>query len=829
MPRMLTNNSLCLFMIIILHSSLFAKSSEKDSVYAKLVSKYNNSSNITNVNAKVLNYIEIVKIMEDYGIKAVHDNSVDDIMIIVKMNLVDSIFTDSICNVLDDIGLEYRNNGYYSRSLKFHNWALDISKNVHNPDMISIIYNNIGVVYRRLDDYQTALSYHLMALSIAEEYGNIESQAVAINSIGNIQMLIGNLDESLNYFKKSLAIEQKHNNLLGIAINLNNIGNIYNEKSNLTQALEYYNLSLDVNNEIKSAKGIAISYNDIGSVYSELGDYKKALIYYHDAFIINLNSKDKHGLAYSYYRLGELYTKMHMYDSALVYLKPGLKLSLQIGTKAFTKDIYYSLYEINRERKKYELAFDYLKLSDQYHDSIININVQKNIVRMEVKFETERKENHIAMLERNAEIADIDIKKQKTINLLMLIAFVMVLGMVVFLLHYLINKNKTNKLLLERNEIIEKAKIELDSYAQKLLKAKQDADKNNEAKSEFLANISHEIRTPLNSVIGFADLLSKSLKNTQHLNYLHSIQSSGRILLMLINDVLDLSKIEAGKYEVNYSEIIPKDVFQDISRVFLHKLLENNIKLIINIDKTLPQKIVFNDLRLRQILFNIVGNAIKFTENGEVAVSVVTEENAGGDTITMKIDVVDTGVGISANELENIFDPFTQSGDYKKMLGTGLGLSITKSIVELMNGRIDVTSQEGKGSRFSIVFNEVHVVEKSLCDENVVYNSTLQIDALEKNLKDSGKFGLNTIVISFSEKARSDLDAIYSNYFEQAYKTKMSLHIAIFISNLKKFGRDNDIPEFVKYCSELNSKLTLFDIDGIEMMLEKFNEYYKTL
>ena len=691
------------------------------SVLDSLYSSYNSSDNDS---TSISLLVKLVEIMELNSINEFNNITIDNYLQLANTIAVDSILINQLAFDIDRTGVRFRNNGEYISALKFHNWAHDIANRINNKNQHSIIYNNIGVVYRRLDDYQTALSNHIIALQLAEETHNIKSQAIAINSIGNIQMMIGNLDESLDYFKQSLILEQKINNLLGIAINLNNIGNVYATKKDYPKALEYFKLSLDVNMEIHSQKGIAICYNDIGNIYETLEQYNRALSYYLDAFVINKSLNDLYSEAYSYLQVGELYTTLSQYDKALEYLLPGLNISKNIGAKAFTMEFYTALYIINRTQKNYEKAFDYLELSYQYQDSINNINVRKDIARMQLKFESERKENHITLLEQNAEIAELDINRQKSISLLILSAFILALGFVILLSYYLFSKNKTNKLLLERNRIIEKTKAELDNYSKQLLIAKQEAEQNSKTKGEFLANMSHEIRTPLNSVIGFAELLSESVTEPQQLNHLKVIKSSGRTLLTLINDILDLSKIEAGKFTIDYEKIHPELVIEDIIQIFSHRSYEKNIELKTNFSPELPETIFFSELRLRQILFNLVGNAIKFTHNGSIIIDIIADRSENYDDVNLLIVITDTGIGINEDEHQHIFEPFNQSATNSKTQGTGLGLTITKRLVEMMNGTINFVSQEGVGTKFSVYFPNIKVVDSISENKMPIISST---------------------------------------------------------------------------------------------------------
>ncbi len=237
-----------------------------------------------------------------------------------------------------------------------------------------------------------------------------------------------------------------------------------------------------------------------------------------------------------------------------------------------------------------------------------------------------------------------------------------------------------------------------------MMEAKQLAEAANTAKSEFLANMSHEIRTPLNAIIGMADLLSESRMNNDQQQYTHILKKSGEHLLNLINDILDLSKIEAGKIEFentsfNLSKVIAK--MEDIMSV---RANEKGIKLSHNIEHDIPPYIIGDQNRLNQVLFNLIGNAVKFTEKGEVIIIVQKAKplDSKKNKIELLFEIKDTGIGIPQDRINYIFKSFTQvdSSITRKYGGTGLGLTICKRIIELLNGRIWVESEIGKGSSF---------------------------------------------------------------------------------------------------------------------------------
>ena len=236
--------------------------------------------------------------------------------------------------------------------------------------------------------------------------------------------------------------------------------------------------------------------------------------------------------------------------------------------------------------------------------------------------------------------------------------------------------------------------------------AKIEADKANEAKSEFLANMSHEIRTPLNAVIGISELLSNTIKDKKQQNYMNTINNAGNSLLLIINDILDLSKIESGKMELNFKPIKLHAIFKEIETIFMQEVHNKEIEFFVEIPNDIPELILFDEVRIRQILLNLIGNAVKFTEKGYVKLSIETVPSNKRDMrqVDLRLSIEDTGIGIPKSEKERIFQAFTQiSGQsIKKYGGTGLGLSITKKLVEMMNGKISLESEVGKGSCFRV-------------------------------------------------------------------------------------------------------------------------------
>ncbi len=269
------------------------------------------------------------------------------------------------------------------------------------------------------------------------------------------------------------------------------------------------------------------------------------------------------------------------------------------------------------------------------------------------------------------------------------------------------------------NEML--SQIEKQNIALNL--AIKQAEKNAKVKQEFLANMSHEIRTPMNAIIGMSNLMEDTKLSKTQREYLKHIKNSSENLLVIINDVLDFSKIESGKIEFEKTTFNLSEMLSTIYQSFKYKAQEKNIGFIINIDDTIPAKLIGDPVRLNQVILNLTSNAIKFTNKGNVTINIKNKSQIN-NKITLYIEVVDTGIGIAEDKLDKIFSSFEQasSDTTRKFGGTGLGLTISRQLVELQGGKINVKSKLGKGSSFYF----------TLTYEIADYNEKTQIDKKNK-------------------------------------------------------------------------------------------------
>lgn len=268
-----------------------------------------------------------------------------------------------------------------------------------------------------------------------------------------------------------------------------------------------------------------------------------------------------------------------------------------------------------------------------------------------------------------------------------------------------------------------------------LLQAKKSAEDANRLKSEFLANMSHEIRTPLNAIVGFSSILKeKTAGQKVFTEYLDNIILSSKVLLSLINDILDLSKVEAGRMIIQYQPVDLNNIILELNSVFIMKANEKGISINIQTSKDIPGCLITDEKYLRQILFNLIGNAIKFTNKGGIDIIVnIVSKDIESSKVDLIISVKDSGIGIPADKLSGIFEPFVQveHKNRNKYGGTGLGLSITKRLVELLGGSISVESEIDKGTTFNVVVFDIEIASMHI--DNNKRNFVKQISEIRFN------------------------------------------------------------------------------------------------
>jgi PAS domain S-box-containing protein len=288
-------------------------------------------------------------------------------------------------------------------------------------------------------------------------------------------------------------------------------------------------------------------------------------------------------------------------------------------------------------------------------------------------------------------------------------------------------RKKIEEELIQANKVAEQSLKEATDAVEELMKARKELEELMKVKEQFLANMSHEIRTPMNAIVGFTSLLLKTQLTTDQKQYINAVKTSGENLLVIINDILDFSKIQSGKLAFEKIDFRLSQVFSTFTELMLPKSTEKNIQLLTKIDKRIPDNLIGDPTRLNQIFLNLVGNAIKFTEMGEVKISadLINEKD---DIVDIRFQVSDSGIGIPEDKIASVFEGFTQASNEttRKYGGTGLGLTIVKQLIEMQGGSISVDSKVGIGSTFT--FNIKFKKNKNAGNDKVVVEDTYDKD-----------------------------------------------------------------------------------------------------
>ena len=394
-------------------------------------------------------------------------------------------------------------------------------------------------------------------------------------------------------------------------------------------------------------------------------------------------------------------------------------------------------------------------------------------------------------------------------------------------LNLLINKEaKTNAIILRGalNDITHKNAIK-----EELISAKEKAEAANISKSQFLATMSHEIRTPMNGILGFLQLLEMSDTNDEQKDFITSIKESTYLLLNIMNDILDISKVEVGKIEIEKIVFDLRNNLEKVIEPFVLTGEQNGIDVCVEIEPNVPKFVIGDAIRLKQIINNLLSNALKFTHEGSVDI-IVKLENSDNDKCEVLFMITDTGIGIKEEDIDIIFKPFEQvdNSSTRDYGGTGLGLFICKSIVELMGGSIKVNSKEGEGTSFEIRigFDMTQVLQKREYDYSVLQGKKVLVVAEDKNIRNSAKLHLEEMGCIIDE-AKDALKAIGKlvnvngcNYNVVLIECNLSgMSVNEFIATLKAISSTKNVPLI----------LITKSITEEEILKKKDNEFDTTL
>jgi signal transduction histidine kinase/CheY-like chemotaxis protein/HPt (histidine-containing phosphotransfer) domain-containing protein/Tfp pilus assembly protein PilF len=609
----------------------------------------------------------------------------------------------AVAKILGDLSLAYMHQSNYPEALKNDTEALKINKTLGNNKEIAGDLLTIGLIYQSQSNYPTAMEYDLDALKMYEEQKDKGGIAKSFNNMGILYIDEQNLPDALDYFNRALQINEDRDDKSRIAENITNIGNVYISLHNYPNALEHYEKALKINTELNNKSEIARDIGNIGDVYMDEHNYPKALEQLLDALEINKSLGEKFRIANNLGDIGYVYlniaTDTNKLNSstptlmaanlakAIDYLSSAISLDKEVGNLSDLQNFSRRLSEAQKLAGDYKGALESYTQYINARDSIFSIENNRKMEKLEEKKEIELNEKKI-------EVQRLQIAADKNWYYLLcaLLAMLIIICIELFVRFRSVHQNKLQ--LEEKNKLIAAEKENAD-----MLRLR--AESSEQFKQQFLANMSHEIRTPMNAVSGMTDLLLERNPRPDQRNFLEVISKSSAILLHIINDILDLSKIEVGKMELETIDFSLTETINHVVDTLSFRAEEKGLQIITHIDGNVSDVVIGDSFRLNQVLLNLGGNAIKFTDKGSVAIEVhclqLDETN-----ISLKFAVSDTGIGIPADKQESLFESFRQvnTSDSRKYGGAGLGLSISKQLVELQGGRIWVESATGRGATF---------------------------------------------------------------------------------------------------------------------------------
>ncbi|KGN91337.1 hypothetical protein HQ45_00770 [Porphyromonas crevioricanis] len=572
------------------------------------------------------------------------------------------------------LGKAMRNASRYTEALNYHQTGLDVAIELGDSAEMARILNDLGTDFRRIGALGEASEYHYKALELADMHvaeGDpdwTKNQVAAFNGIGNVNLELKYYDEAEAYFVKALEGEQRLGSHLGIAINYANLGTISQRRKHYDMARSYFLLSLEQNRLANSPLGMGLCYIFLGSILEEQEQNALAEHYYQQAYQQMFDIGDKWHWLGACIPLARVSLKQKNYSGYQKYIESAEKEAKNINSLSHLVDIYKLRQDYAKETKDYQQALDYFVQSSRISDTI---NATRNINRMldvRVNYERNKSEQKIEELE------ELNMQQQKENEAYMYSSWAAIAVLAVFLLlvGYAYREGVKNNKLLKKIDTM---------------------------RSDFFAGITHEFRTPITVMLGLNDQMSRSrdLSPEDADKFRASIRRQGQQLLSLINQLLDISKLQKGV-------TVPDWRHGDIV-MFVNLLMEpfgviaSGKEISFRFEHDVPSwEIDFVPSYVQKILSNLVSNAIKYSRSGD-SVRLSLSHGRGNKLV---IRVVDTGVGIISEDLDRIFEPFYRSASAESGGGSGIGLSFTRTLVENLRGTIEVQSQLGKGSTFTV-------------------------------------------------------------------------------------------------------------------------------
>lgn len=567
-----------------------------------------------------------------------------------------------------------------------------------SKDEISEINNNIQHLLNEAEisvnvlDFEKAVSQLNQALEQARSINDQKHIALSSSILGQLYYVRSDLDRAATEVQRAIAIQREINDEAGLAYSYLNYAKIFNAQDDHHRAFKYLDLAEAFYAQNKNEE------------YLGIVALNRAIVLLHTK---NSNENIQQALTYLNKSQDHLKKSENVYEKSRLHFYKGRALVWQKNLEHAEEEAFKSLEiaqendfgsmimsanhllsQIYEEKEEHAKSLAFLKASNKVRDSIFDMNREALALDANTRYGVDAMRTSIKELAKQNAEQEKSLKVNKLTTILS-VALITILSLLTLSLY------KNNNLRARANDLLQKKNDELTI-------AKENAEKASLAKAQFLSTITHELRTPLYAVTGLTHLLLEESPTENQKEHLNSLKFSGEYLLSLINNILDLNKLEARKVEVLETSFNLEKRISDVLIALKNSADDKKTTLHFNFDPNIPKKLKGDPLKISQILINLIGNSIKFTENGDIWIAVKMI-NQVGQQVFLHFEIKDNGEGISKEKQSSIFENFTQGSMQinRKFGGTGLGLSIVKNLLNLMNSEIQLESEIGKGSTFS--------------------------------------------------------------------------------------------------------------------------------
>lgn len=548
--------------------------------------------------------------------------------------------------------------------------GLELIKKYPDPYLEASYYNLTGNIKRQENKYEEALENYIKSVKLFEQQNNLKGLTQALSNVGNIHNLIGNSEKALEYALQSLETAKAANVNSSIAYSYRLIGRIYRKQGKPDEALKAYKDAMALYEQLGDRRDYGETQSSLGNIYFDKGQFREAVKEYLSALSLSKTLPDPLNMSYCYLSVGNTYFVLQDHKLAEKYLDSAVSISTKHNVSVVRMDAYALLSDIFEKQGNYKLSKEYLNRHFTLRDSVNQVQNRKAVQEIEARYESEKKDNEIRVLNAENELKATQIRSKN---------------------------NERNYLLVFLTLTVALAGIIYNRYKVKL-KANEKLKELDQIKSRFFTNVSHEFRTPLGLILGPLEEKLKNGNDPAEKETLKLMYRNATRLQNLINQLLDLSKLEAGNMELRLQEAELSSFIRLISSTFSslaeRKGLTYNQEIFNG-----PFRGCFDGDKLEKMINNLLSNAFKFTPEGGLV-----SMKAWLDQGKLIVEVKDSGTGIPEEKVGLIFDRFYQIDDSitRSAEGSGIGLALTKELAELHRGGISVSSREGIGSVFTL-------------------------------------------------------------------------------------------------------------------------------